>query len=43
MLKNISADFAAIMEEFKVSEAMSRLLVNRGVSEPEAIRKYFEE
>lgn len=40
MLKNISADFAAIMEEFKVSEAMSRLLVNRGVSDSEAIRKY---
>lgn len=40
MVKNIKANFSAICEEFGVTEVISRLLVNRGVNEPDRIKRY---
>lgn len=40
MVKNKTADFAAICSQFGVSEIVARLLVNRGLTQPEEIQKY---
>ncbi len=40
VIKNKKADFAAIMEQYKISEVIARLLVNRNQEKEEEIKAY---